>query len=69
MLILFRKIRKESQDGFCVSSKLFSVGHEQHALQLLALVGVSVRVFRAVAHARICDIIVFVWFSVRNLTL
>lgn len=33
---------------------------EQHALQPLALPFVSVRAFRAIAHARVCGIIVFV---------
>ena len=46
-----------------------SVGREQHALQPLALVVVSVRGFRAVAHARAYNTIAFVYFSARNLTL
>ena len=46
-----------------------SVGRGLHALQPLALAVVSVRAFRAVAHARVCGIIVFVQFSVENLTL
>ena len=37
-----------------------SAACEPHALQPLALVVVSVRAFRAVAHARVCGIIVFV---------
>ena len=37
-----------------------SAAHEQHALQPLTLVVVSVHVFRAVAHARVCGTIVFV---------
>lgn len=37
-----------------------SVGREQHALQPLALAVVSVRGFRAVAHARAYNTIVFV---------
>ena len=40
-----------------------------HVLQPLALAVVSVRAFRAVAHARVCGIIVFVQFLVENLTL
>ena len=37
-----------------------SVGREQRALQTLAQAVVSVRVFCAVAHARVCGTIVFV---------
>ena len=44
------------------------VGYEQHALQPLALAAVSEGVFCAVAYTRVCDRIVFVWFSARNLT-
>ena len=35
----------------------------------LALAVVSVRAFRTVAHARVCGIIAFVQFLVKNLTL
>ena len=45
------------------------VGRDQHALLSLALAVVSVRAFRAVAHARVRCIIVFVQFLVENLTL
>ena len=45
------------------------VGREQYALLSLALAVVSVRAFRAVAHARVRGIIVFVQFLVDNLTL
>ena len=46
-----------------------SVGCGLHVLQPLALAVVSVRAFRAVAHARVRCIIVFVQFLVENLTL
>ena len=45
------------------------VGREQYALPSLALAVVSVRAFCAVAHARVCGIIVFVQFLDDNLTL
>ena len=43
------------------------VGNEHHALQPLS--AISIRAFRAVAHARVYDIVVFVLFSVEILTL
>ena len=50
-----------------ISGRLFlhfhqvvSVGREQHGLQTLAQAVVSVRVFRAVAHARVRGTIIFV---------
>ena len=50
-----------------ISGRLFlhfhdvvSVGREQHGLQTLAQAVVSVRVFRAVAHARVCGTTIFV---------
>ena len=46
-----------------------SVDRWLHALQPLTLAVVSVRAFRAVAHARVRGIIVFVQFLVKNLTL
>ena len=46
-----------------------SVGREQHVLQPLALAALSVRAFRAVAHAHVHSINAFVWFSVMILTL
>ena len=62
-------------DGFCVSSRWLLCFHdavfvsrEQHALQPLALVFVSVRVLCAVAHTRISTAINLVQFSARNLT-
>ena len=36
------------------------VGREQHGLQTVALALISVRVFRVVAHARVCGTIIFV---------
>ena len=49
-----------------ISGRLFlhfhdvvSVGREQHGLQTLAQAVVSVRVFRVVAHARVCGTIIF----------
>ena len=62
-------------DGFCISSRWFLCFHdavfvsrEQHALQPLALVFVSVRVLCAFAHTRVRTTIVLVQFSVRILT-
>ena len=62
-------------DGFCISSRWFLCFHdavfvscEQHALQPLALVFVSVRVLCAVAHTRVRATIAHVQFSARNLT-
>ena len=62
-------------DGFCVSSRWFLCFHdavfvsrEQHALQPLALVFVSVRVLCAFAHTRVRTTIVLVQFSAKNLT-
>ena len=62
-------------DGFCIFSRWFLCFHdvvfvscEQHALQPLALVFVSVRVLCAVAHTRVRATIVLVQFSVRILT-
>ena len=46
-----------------------SVGCELHALQSFALAVVTLRAFCTVAHARVCGIIVFVQFLVKNLTL
>ena len=46
-----------------------SVGCGLHVLQPLALAVVSVRAFCAVTYARVCSMIVFVQFSVENLTL
>ena len=64
-----------SADDFCISSRWFLCFHdavfvsrEQHALQPLALVFVSVRVLCAVAHTRVRATIVLVQFSVRILT-
>ena len=64
-----------SADGLCISSRWFLrfhdavfVSREQHALQPLALVFVSVRVLCAVAHTRISTAINLVQFSVRILT-
>ncbi len=61
--------------GFCISSRWFlyfhdavSVDREQHALQPLALVFVSVRVLCAIAHTRVRTTIVLIQFSARNLT-
>ena len=62
-------------DDFCISSRWFLCFHdavfvsrEQHALQPLALVFVSVRVLCAFAHTRVRTTIVLVQFSVRILT-
>ena len=62
-------------DDFCVSSRWFLCFHdavfvsrEQHALQPLALVFVSVRVLCAFAHTRVRTTIVLVQFSAKNLT-
>ena len=62
-------------DGFCISSRWFlyfhdavSVSREQHALQPLAVVFVSVRVLCAVAHTRVRTTAILVQFSARNLT-
>ena len=62
-------------DGLCVSSRWSLCFHEtvfvsceQHALQPLALVFVSVRVLCAVAHTRVHTTIAHVQFSARNLT-
>ena len=64
-----------SAGGLCISSRWFLrfhdavfVSREQHALQPLALVFVSVRVLCAVAHTRVRATIVIVQFSVRILT-
>ena len=64
-----------SADGLCIFSRWFLYFHdavfvsrEQHALQPLALVFVSVRVLCAVAHARVRATIALVQFSARNLT-
>jgi len=64
-----------SADDFCISSRWFLCFHdavfvsrEQHALQPLALVFVSVRVLCAFAHTRIRTTIAIVQFSARNLT-
>ena len=64
-----------SADGLCIFSRWFLYFHdavfvsrEQHALQPLALVFVSVRVLCAVAHTRISTAINLVQFSVRILT-
>ena len=46
-----------------------SVGCWLHALQSFALAVVSVRASRAVAHARVCGIIIFVQFLFKILTL
>ena len=62
-------------DGFCVSSRWFLCFHdavfvsrEQHALQPLVLVFVSVRVLCAFAHTRVHTTITLVQFSARILT-
>ena len=62
-------------DGFCIFSRWFLYFHdvvfvsrEQHALQPLALVFVSVRVLCAVIHTRVRTTINLVQFSVRILT-
>ena len=62
-------------DGFCVFSRWFLCFHdvvfvsrEQHTLQPLALVFVSVRVLCAIAHTRVRATIAHVQFSARNLT-
>ena len=62
-------------DGFGISRRWFRCFHdavfvsrEQHALQPLALVFVSVRVLCAVAHTRIRTTIAIVQFSARILT-
>ena len=64
-----------SADGLCIFSRWFLYFHdavfvscEQHALQPLALVFVSVRVLCAVAHARVRATIALVQFSARILT-
>ena len=64
-----------SAGGLCISSRWFLCLHEtvfvsceQHALQPLALVFVSVRVLCAVAHTRVRATIAHVQFSARNLT-
>ena len=64
-----------SAGGLCISSRWFLCLHEtvfvsceQHALQPLALVFVSVRVLCAVAHTRVHTTIAHVQFSARNLT-
>ena len=64
-----------SADGLCIFSRWFLYFHdavfvscEQHALQPLALVFVSVRVLCAVAHTRVRATIAHVQFSARNLT-
>ena len=64
-----------SADGLCIFSRWFLYFHdavfvsrEQHALQPLALVFVSVRVLCAVAHTRVRTTIAHVQFSVRILT-
>ena len=62
-------------DDFCISSRWFLCFHdavfvsrEQHALQPLALVFVSVRVLCAFAHTRVRTTIAIVQFSARILT-
>ena len=64
-----------SADGLCIFSRWFLCFHdvvfvsrEQHALQPLALVFVSVRVLCAIAHTRVRTTIAHVQFSARNLT-
>jgi len=64
-----------SADGLCIFSRWFLYFHdavfvsrEQHALQPLALVFVSVRVLCGVAHTLISTAINLVQFSARNLT-
>ena len=64
-----------SADGFCIFSRWLLYFHdavfvsrEQHALQPLAVVFVSVRVLCAIAHTRVRTTIAHVQFSARNLT-
>ena len=64
-----------SADGLCIFSRWFLYFHdavfvsrEQHALQPLALVFVSVRVLCAIAHTRVRTTIAIVQFSARILT-
>ena len=64
-----------SAGGFCISSRWFLYFHdavfvsrEQHALQPLALVFVSVRVLCAFAHTRVRTTIALVQFSAIILT-
>ena len=64
-----------SADGLCIFNRWFLYFHdavfvscEQHALQPLALVFVSVRVLCAVIHTRVRTTTNLVQFSARNLT-
>ena len=58
---VFSTSRKRAVNGrlFLRFHDVVSVGREQHALQTVALAVVSVRVFCAVAHARVCGTISF----------